>query len=265
MTVAAAPPAREPVARRSRLVSAIPTVIAVLVILGAWEAYIAIAEIEDFVFPSPSDVVTALRENKDIILSAAWVTTQEILLGFAIALVSGVAIGVVVHLSALLRRAVYPLLIASQTVPSVVLAPVFVIALGFGLAPKLAIIWLICFFPVVVNTVDGLQAVDPAYIRMMRTLDASRWAIFRRVEFPSALPVIFTGARIGATYAAIGAVLGEWSGAENGIGYLIQQAAPNLDTPFIIAGVFILSVITLALFGGITLAQRLLLPWAKER
>lgn len=251
--------------RRGRVGAAVPTVIAIVMILVGWQAYIDLAGVEDFVFPSPTDVASSLSEHRSTILSAAWVTTKEILLGFFIALVTGVVIGVMVHLSAILRRAVYPLLIASQTVPSVVLAPVFVIVLGFGLAPKLAIIWLICFFPVVVNTVDGLQAVDPAYIRMMRTLDATRWAIFRRVEFPSALPLIFTGARIGATYAAIGAVLGEWSGADNGIGYLIQQAAPNLDTPFIIAGVVVLSAITLLLFGAITLAQRVLLPWANER
>jgi putative hydroxymethylpyrimidine transport system permease protein len=171
---------------------------------------------------------------------------------------------VVIHLVPLVGRALYPLLIASQTVPTVVLAPLFVIVFGFGLVPKLAIIWLICFFPIVVNTVDGLGAVDDAYVRMMRTLHASRWAIFRRVEFPSAVPMTFTGARIGATYAAIGAVLGEWSGADNGIGYLIQQAGTSLDTPLIIAGVFVLSLLTFVLFGAVSLAERMLVPWAGE-
>ena len=134
-----------------------------------------------------------------------------------------------------LRRAVYPILIGSQTIPIVVLAPILVILLGYGLLPKVVIVALICFFPIVVNGLDGLRSVDDDFIRMMRTLDASRWAIFRKVEFPGALPSIFSGMRVAATFAAIGAVFGEWSGASDGLGYLIQASTrtcrPRASSP----------------------------------
>ena len=148
-----------------------------------------------------------------------------------------------------LRRAVYPLLIGSRTIPIVVLAPILVILFGYGLLPKLVIVALICFFPIVVNGLDGLRQVDDDFLRMMRTLDANRWAIFRRVEFPGALPAIFSGMRIAATFAAIGAIFGEWSGASAGLGYVILQATPNLQTSRIFAAIVILTLIAMALFA----------------
>ena len=158
----------------------------------------------------------------------------------------------------------YPLLIASQTVPIVVLAPILVIVLGYGIMPKLVIVALICFFPIVVNGLDGLRSVDDDYIRMMRTLDASRWAIFRRIEFPGALPSIFSGMRIAATFAAIGAVFGEWAGASAGLGYVMLQATPNLQTARIFAAIFILTLIALALFALVSLMERIFVPWASK-
>jgi putative hydroxymethylpyrimidine transport system permease protein len=163
----------------------------------------------------------------------------------------------------MIRRAVLPLLIASQSVPTVVLAPVLVLVLGFGIGPKLAVIALFCFFPIAVNTIDGLASVDREYVRMMQTLDASRLAIFRRVEFPSALPSIFTGMRIGATYAAIGAVFGEWAGASEGLGWEMLQAKGRLDTPLVFAAVAIVTAIAIALFLLVALLERLLIPWAR--
>jgi putative hydroxymethylpyrimidine transport system permease protein len=140
---------------------------------------------------------------------------------------------------------------------------VLVLVLGFGIGPKLAVIALFCFFPIAVNTIDGLASVDREYIRMMQTLDASRLAIFRRVEFPSALPSIFTGMRIGATYAAIGAVFGEWAGASEGLGWEMLQAKGRLDTPLVFAAVAIVTAIAIALFLLVALLERLLIPWAR--
>jgi len=156
----------------------------------------------------------------------------------------------------------YPLLIGSQTVPIVVLAPILVILLGYGIAPKLVIVALICFFPIVVNGLDGLRSVDEDFIHMMRTLDANRWAIFKRIEFPAALPAIFSGMRIAATFASIGAIFGEWSGASSGLGYVMLQATPNLQTARIFAAVVILTLIALALFASVSVLERVLVPWA---
>jgi putative hydroxymethylpyrimidine transport system permease protein len=234
-----------------------------LALIGMWEAIIRVFDVPKYLFPAPSQVALALRDDwSTYLLPAMWVTMNEIVQGFVIAAVAGVALAIVLHIFGPLRRAVYPLLIASQTVPIVVLAPILVIVLGFGLAPKLVIVALICFFPIVVNGLDGLRSVDDEYIRMMRTLDAGRWAIFKRIEFPAALPAIFSGLRVAATFAAIGAVFGELSGASAGLGYVIQQATPNLQTARIFAAIVILSLIAFALFALVSLLERIFVPWA---
>ena len=240
--------------------------LAALFLLGLivlWEVIIRAFDVPKYLFPAPSQVALALRDDWSAYLAPGmWVTMNEIVLGFVIAAVTGVALAIFLHMFGPLRRAVYPLLIASQTVPIVVLAPILVIVLGFGLAPKLVIVALICFFPIVVNGLDGLRSVDDEYIRMMRTLDAGRWAIFKRIEFPAALPAIFSGLRVAATFAAIGAVFGEFSGASAGLGYVIQQATPNLQTARIFAAIVVLSLIAFALFALVSLLERIFVPWA---
>jgi len=144
---------------------------------------------------------------------------------------------------------------------ALLLAPILAIVLGFGLTPKLIVVAIVCFFPIVVNAVDGLRSTDGELVRMMRTLDASRVAIFRRVEFPGALPAIFSGARIAATYAAVGAVFGEWAGSSAGLGFVILQAQPALETARIFAAVVVLSALALALYGLVSLTERILVPW----
>jgi putative hydroxymethylpyrimidine transport system permease protein len=192
------------------------------------------------------------------------VTLEEILLGFLISVAAGVGLAVLLHLSPTLRRAFYPILIGSQTVPIVVLAPILVILLGYGILPKLVIVALICFFPIVVNGIDGLRSVDDDLIRMMRTLHGTRWGIFKRVEFPAALPSFFSGMRIAATFAAIGAVFGEWSGSSAGLGYVMLAATPNLLTARIFAAIVLLTAVALMLFGVVSLLERILVPWAPK-
>jgi putative hydroxymethylpyrimidine transport system permease protein len=187
-----------------------------------------------------------------------------VVLGYLLAVGAGLAVALPIHLSAGLRRAVLPLLVLSQTVPTVVLAPILAILLGYGLGPKLVVVAIVCFFPVVVNAVDGLRGSDPELARMMRTLHAGRGAILRRVELPGALPAIFSGARVAAAYAAVGAVFGEWAGSSSGLGFLMLQAEPSLDTPRIFACVLVLSALALALYGLVTLAERLVVPWKAE-
>lgn len=232
-------------------------------LIGLWEFYVWAFHVPKYLIPSPSQIAVALKQDWGPYLGPAmWVSLREVLIGFVFAVAAGIGLAVVLHLFGPLRRAVYPLLIMSQTIPIVVLAPVLVILLGYGIAPKLVIVGLICFFPIVVNGLDGLRSVDEDYIRMMRTLDASRWAIFRRIEFPAALPSIFSGMRIAATFAAIGAVFGEWSGASAGLGYVMLQATPNLQTARIFAAIFILTFLALLLFGLVSLLERIFVPWA---
>jgi len=240
-----------------------PALVLVLAGLAAWELAVRALHVPEYLLPAPSAVAADLREDGRLLLDSSWVTLREMALGFAIAVAAGLALALLLHLSGTLRQALYPILIGSQTVPVVVLAPILVILLGFDLAPKLVIVALICFFPIVVNGVDGLRSVDADLVRMMRTLDASRWALLKRVELPSALPPLFSGMRVAATYAAIGAVFGEWSGSSAGLGYVMLQATPNLDTPRIFAAVVILTLLSLALFLLVSLLERVLVPWAR--
>lgn len=250
---------------RRWLVSHGPSALLVVLAIGLWELLIRILDVPRFIWPTVSLIFATMRDNIGDLADHTLVTLGETLAGFAIAVAVGLSLGILLHLSAITRRALYPILIASQSVPTVVLAPVFVLVLGFGIGPKLAVIALFCFFPIVVGTIDGLRSVDPEYVRMMLTLDASRSAIFRRVEFPAALPAIFTGTRVAATYAAIGAVFGEWAGASSGLGWHMLQAKGRLDTELVFADIAFITAMALSLFGLVCLVERLTIPWARGR
>ncbi len=248
---------------RALLINYAPAMTLVVLLVAFWEVICRLLHVQSYLWPEPSVIARGFWNDSGLLATATWITVREVVYGFGLAVVAGLGIGIALHVSATLRRALYPILIASQSVPTVVLAPVLVILMGFSIWPKLAIIALFTFFPLVVNTVDGLASVDPEYIRMMLTLDASRWSIFRRVEFPAALPLIFSGARIGATYAAIGAVFGEWSGSSGGLGYQMQQAQGQLETPLVFEAVLLVTLMAVILFVIVSVTERLVIPWAR--
>ncbi len=241
--------------------------VVIAVLLGVWEAAARLdvvanaLHIEPFLVPAPSDVARSLWTDRTLLADNGWVTLQEVLGGFALSVAAGVAFAVALHVSPVLRRAAYPLLVASQTVPIVVVAPILVVWLGFGIGPKLVIIALICFFPITVNTLDGLGSVDPDLVKMVRTLDASRWQILRRVEAPTALPYFFSGAKIAVAVAVIGAVFGEWAGSSSGLGHLIQQASAQLETARTFAAVAALSALAILLFALLEALERRIAWW----
>ena len=215
----------------------------------------------EFLVPAPSDIADALWNDRDLLAEDAWVTLREVVLGFALALISGLALAVLIHLSKSARRAVYPLLVASQTIPIVVLAPILVVWFGFGIFPKLLIIALICFFPITVNAYDGLRSVDPDLLKMMRTLGAGRGQTLRRAELPWALPFIFSGAKIAVAVAVIGAVFAEWAGADSGLGHLILVSSGELSTSLTFAAIVVLSAIAICLFALLALVERRVVTW----
>ena len=241
--------------------------VVILVLLGAWELaarwdWISNAlNIEDFLVPAPSDIAKSLWEDRSLLTSNAWVTLKEVLLGFLIAAVAGVGFALLIHLSDTARRAVYPLLVASQTIPIVILAPILVVWFGFGLTPKLVIVALICFFPITVNMLDGLRSVDPDLTKMMRSLGAGRLQRLWRAEIPTALPYAFSGARVAITVSVIGAVFAEYVGSSEGLGHLINQAQAQLLTARSFAAVVVLSAMAIALFALITLLERRVIRW----
>lgn len=231
-------------------------------VVAAWEAAARLGAVEDYLLPSPSEVGRALVTDRELLFPDAWVTAQEVLLGFAIAVVLGLGLAVLLHLSTVVRQAVYPLVVASQAVPVIVIAPILVIWFGFGMAPKLIVIALICFFPIVVNTFDGLQSVDRDQVKMLRTLNASRSDVFRYLELPASLPYLFSGAKIAVAVAVIGAVFGELVGSDAGLGHAIQIGTAQLLTARVFAAVLILSVMAIGLFALVAALERWAVPWA---
>lgn len=237
----------------------------IVTLLGGWELYTGLGGVDDFILPAPSQIATALWEDRSLLWSNLLVTGQEVALGILVALVLGFGLAVALHFSNALRRGVYPLLVASQAVPIVILAPLLVVWFGFGMLPKLGIIALVCFFPVVVTTLDALRSVDPDQLKLMRTLDATRWQAFRWAEAPAALPAALSGAKIAVAVAVIGAVFAEYAGSSEGLGHLMLQAIPQLETARAYAAVVLLAAFAVLLFSALALAERRLVPWAHRR
>ncbi|MBW3652526.1 MAG: ABC transporter permease [Actinobacteria bacterium] len=235
-----------------------------LALIGGWEAYARLSGVEAIVLPAPSAILTALVDDRALLWSNFAVTATEIGLGMLVALVVGLGCAAAIHFSSALRAALYPLLVSSQTIPIVLIAPLLVAWWGFGLVPKVAIVALVCFFPIVVPTLDALERVDPDLRKLMRTFGASRWQTFRMVEAPAALPGVLTGAKLSVAIAAIAAVLAEYAGSDAGLGNLMLKAIPQFETARAFAAVLILSVFVVALFALLALAERRLLPWAHQ-
>jgi ABC-type nitrate/sulfonate/bicarbonate transport system permease component len=240
------------------------TVLLLAAVVGAWAWLASLDSVDDLTLASPGEVVQAFEDDWTLLWDNAWVTLAEVLLGLAIAVVAGAVFAIGMHLSRALRDAAYPLLVGSQAIPIVVLAPIFVLAFDYGIGPKLAIVALICFFPITVNVLDGLRAVDPEQLKLMRSLGASRLRTLRAVELPAALPSFFSGLRVAATVSVIGAVFGEWAGADEGLGRLVLLGNNQLQTPRVYAGIVILTLMAVALFALASLAERLACPWNRK-
>ncbi len=232
--------------------------------VGVWQLVASLHSVDDLTLASPAETARALHDDWSLLMENARTTLIEVLLGLAIAVVAGLVFAVAMHLSRVLREAAYPLLVASQAIPIVVLAPIFVLAFDYGIGPKLAIVALICFFPITVNVLDGLRSVEPELLKLMRSLGASRLQTLTRVELPSALPFFFSGLRVAATVSVIGAVFGEWAGADEGLGRLVLLGNNQLQTPRVYAGIVLLTLMAVALFALATLAERVACPWERK-
>ena len=234
-------------------------------LLGAWELYVDAGAVQEEVLPAPHAIASAAWNGSDLLWRNFLVTAEEVALGLALALGAGLVLAVAVHLFPLLRRAVYPLAVGSQAVPVPVIGVLLVFWWGFGIVPKLVVIALICFFPVLVTTVDGLASVDPELGKLMRTMDASRWQAFRLAELPGALPAALSGARIALAIGVIGAFIAETttptSGAYPGLGHEIVTDI-NFQTSRAYAGTAILFAFAITCFYALAVAERRLTPWS---
>ena len=230
----------------------------------AWQGVASLDSVDDLTLASPVETFDALRDGWSLLIDNAATTLVEVLLGLAISTLAGIACAVAMHLFRPLRDAAYPLLVASQAIPIVVLAPIFVLAFDYGIGPKLAIVALICFFPITVNLLDGLRSVEPELLKLMRSMGASRARTLRSVELPSSLPFLFSGLKVAATVSVIGAVFGEWAGADEGLGRLVLLGNNQLQTPRVYAGIVLLTLMAVALFALVVLAERFACPWNRK-
>jgi putative hydroxymethylpyrimidine transport system permease protein len=248
--------------------SALPPVLLAAVLLGAWEIYVDAGAASSFVLPAPHSIAASIWDNAGFLAANLAPTAEEVVLGILLALLLGFVLAVLIHLSSTLRRAVYPLAVGSQAIPIAVIAPLLVFWWGFGVFPKLVVIVLICFFPVLVTTVDGLAAIDPDQLKLLRTLDASRWQAFRFGELPAALPAAISGARIALAIGVIGAYIAEsqtaTSGAHAGLGHEINADLSALQTSRAYAAAVVLFALAVVCFYALTLAERRLAPWAVQ-
>lgn len=233
----------------------------VLVALGAWQLIVGLGVVDELILPAPTDVVVSLWEDRGLLGLDLLVTLSEVLLGLLAAIVAGAALGLAMHLWAPVRRALGPLVIGSQAVPVPVIAPLFILVFGFGLAPKVLMVALISFFPITINLYDGLRDVDPDARKLLATLGAGRWRVLRLLEAPAALPQTFTGMKIAAAVAVIGAVFAEWAGSSRGLGHAILTASGQLETPRAFAATLLLFLLAITIYGAFSLLERRVVGW----
>jgi ABC-type nitrate/sulfonate/bicarbonate transport system permease component len=244
---------------------AFPAALLALMVLAAWEVLVRLFGVPAFLLPGPLSIAGAFWESRGLLLEHAVPTASEALLGFAGAAVAGLVSGLLINRSALAERTLYPWLVVSQTLPIIALAPILVTWFGYGPLPKVLVVVLFCFFPITVATVDGLRATDPDLIRLMRSFGATRRRIFYMVEVPGALPFLFGGVRLAVTYSVIGAVVGEWVGSSEGLGFLMIQDKSQFEIARLFAEIAVLSAMGVALFLLVALIQRLAAPWTLKR
>jgi len=239
----------------------LPPAILIVLLLALWQLAARVLEIQPWLLPAPTQIMRAAVDARSLLGQHIRQTAAETVLGFALALAVGLGLGMLIDISPLLRDALYPLLVISQTIPTIAIAPLLVIWFGYGILPKVIVVGLICFFPIVVNTADGLRSVDPDLIALLRTMGASPRDIFFKVRLPGAMPAIFTGVKIGVTYSVVGAILGEWVGGSSGLGIFMLRATNSFRTDWVFVAIAITALLSIILFALVALVERLALPW----
>jgi putative hydroxymethylpyrimidine transport system permease protein len=241
--------------------------ISILLLVGfflLWEFVVRFGHVPSFILPPPSRVFWTFFVRFPFLLAHGTTTAFEIVLGMVLGASGGIGLGVMIFYSPSLERAIYPLIIASQMVPIFAIAPLLVLWFGYGIWPKAAVAALIVFFPIVVNTVDGFRSVSSETIDLLHSLRASEWQIFRKIRLPAGLPSLFSGLKIGATLSVVGATIGEWIGGQRGLGYLMLRSKTLLRMEVVFAAILMLSFLGMALFGGLSVAERYFLRWRKR-
>jgi NitT/TauT family transport system permease protein len=232
-----------------------------LLIVILWDLAVRFLKIPAYLVPAPLAVVKEMAEQWRLLAVHSWWTTLTVLAGFAAAAVVAVPLAVLIVVSSVAERLLYPPMVATQSIPKIALAPLFVVWFGFGVAPKVAVAFLIAFFPIVIDTIVGLRGIDPAMLQLARTMGAPGYRIFLKFSLPHALPSIFGGLKVASTLAVVGALTGEFIGSDKGLGYVLLQASGNLNTTLLFATLVVLSVLAMVFFYAVEVVERLTIPW----
>lgn len=237
----------------------------VVLIVAIWWGAVVGFDIDRFLLPSPADVFEAFTANPQYLLDQTWVTLVETVQGFALAIVIGVPIAMLIASSRLVEQMIYPILLAINAAPKVAIAPLLVVWMGFGQAPKVVMVVLLCFFPIVLSTTTGLRSTPSEFIDLAKSLRANPLQTFVKFRAPFALEQVFVGLKTAISLAVIGAVIAEFVGASEGLGYLIVQSGASADTPLAFVAIVLLALMSIVLFYALALLERILLPWAESR
>jgi len=247
-----------------KLLPWISTPLLLLVIFAVWKLYTTVSDISEFVIPTPEATWASLVDlvlERETWTVHVWITLFETIVGFAIAVVTGVAVGAVLGRIYWLELALRPMIVALQVIPKVALIPIFVILFGFGVTSKVVIAAILAFFPIMLNVMLGVRSVDPGHREVMRSLDAGRWQTFRHLDFHSILPYVFAGMEVGIVFALIGAIVGEYLGANEGLGNLVVVSLNDLDAPQLFAVIILLAALGSVLYFAVSAVKRLMIPW----
>jgi NitT/TauT family transport system permease protein len=234
---------------------------AFLLFFAVWELGVRLFGVKEYLLPPPTVVVGALVQNYAKVLESALVTTNEIIAGYALAVAVSIPLALAIAYSRFMEETVYPVIVFLQIVPKIAIAPLFLIWFGFGFTPKLLLVFLLSFFPIVVSSIAGFKSIDPDIMDFARTTGAGSWRLFAKIRLPQALPGIFTGLKVGAALSATAAVVAEFVASDRGLGYLLLQYNGDLNTPMVFATILVLSGIGLGVYYAVELVERIAIPW----
>jgi len=244
------------VAIRARVIEWLPAIFMAVALVALWEVLVAVLDVQRWLLPAPSVIFAELFESPGFLLGHAGVTLSEILIGFAVSIALAVVIASGIIWSRTVERSIYPIIIASQTIPIITLAPLLIIWVGTDIMSKVIVIVLFTFFPIVISLVSGLRSVDQEMVDMFRTLGASPWQTFSKLMIPSSLPSFFAGLKVAAVVSVIGGVIGEWFGASAGLGWLMKIAGGQFQTARVFAAIVVLSILAMALFAAVVTVEK---------
>ncbi|AWC31394.1 ABC transporter permease [Bacillus cytotoxicus] len=237
------------------------TTVWLILLIAIWEGSVSLFHIEPWILPKPSTIIQELIGMKELLLPNITKTLQEVISGLFFAILLGTSIAIMMDVIPIFRLLMNPLLVISQTIPIVVLAPLFIIWFGYGMLPKVMVVILVCFFPIALSILEGFQTVDKSMLKLLQTMRASKWQMYQKVKFPAVLPYFFSGLKIAVTYSVMGAIIGEWLGASEGLGVMLTRATKSFLTARVFGIAAMIVIVTLFLYFIVECMARITAPW----